>query len=657
MTRRSRRARRTGGAACLAIAGLVLAAIPASASAVSGNDTLVLVAGTGVDGATGDGGPATLATLARPRAAVEDAAGNVLIGLRDPFSSVVRRIDPGGTISRIAGTYGAPGFTGDGGPASAATLNGVSGLVTDAAGNVYVADENNGRIRKIDPAGTISTLAADVGPLGLAIDPQGNLYVADYGHSKVLRITPAGVVTTIAGTGVAGFAGDGGPAVAAQLNLPAGVAVGPDGRVYIADSGNLRLRRIDRDGTIRTIAGGGLPVSTGDGGPATEAQVVPSGVAVDRAGNVYLSEIAPSNRVRRIGRNGVITTIAGNGTTGFSGNGGPARLAVLSTPFGISVTPNGDLLIADEGSRTVRRIVNIPPAAELTARPEAGAAPLTVSFDGRGSRGVNDGIVEHRWSFGDGGTGEGATVSHTYAAPGTYAVRLTVMDESGATAAATRQVSVAPAPPPGGDGPDLTLSAATMRGTWKVSRVRGTLTVRGQVPRGARLQAALLGPGRGSRMRTARTFRLAAAGAFTRRIALPADLVPGRYRVRVRELGKASPPLTTRVIAATLRAPREGVVARAYIATSLGGRPRTSAPFGSRTMVAYFPFAALPAPRLRVTVTWFHNGANVGSLPKPRARRVEALLDVEGQEHPRGRYRAELRVGRKLVAVAQIRIR
>ena len=249
------------------------------------------------------------------------------------------------TITTIAGTPPrAP--DGDGGPAIEANLNWPGGVAVDGAGNVYIADRGNDRIRRVDGAGIITTIAgtgesgssADGGPAieanlnwpaGVAVDGAGNVYIADRGNDRIRRVDGAGVITTIAGTGVRGFSGDGGPAVEAKLDGPSGIAVDGAGNVYIADRGNDRIRRVDGAGVITTIAGTGVRGFSGDGGPAVEAKLDgPSGIAVDGAGNVYIADYN-NHRVRRVDGAGIITTIAGTGVRGFSGDGGPAVEAEL----------------------------------------------------------------------------------------------------------------------------------------------------------------------------------------------------------------------------------------------------------------------------------------------------------------------------------------
>ena len=328
------------------------------------------VAGTGEFGFAGDGGPATAAQFGLPHAVAVDAFGNLYVA--DTFNQRVRRIDPGGVVRTIAGT-GEPGFGGDGGPAAEARLDFPYAVAADTAGNVYVADTNNLRVRRIDPTGAISTVAGayhggfagDGGPATaarmdrphrVAVDAEGNLYVADTDNHRVRRIDPAGFISTVAGTGELGYSGDGGPASAAQFAAPLGVAVDTAGNLYVADTFNHRVRRIDPAGAITTVAGTGEDGFAGDGGPAAAARLsLPHGLAVDAAGNLYVADTG-NNRLRRIGPEGGITTVAGTGEIGFSGDAGPATAARLYFPQGVAVDEAGNLYIADTENHRVRRI-------------------------------------------------------------------------------------------------------------------------------------------------------------------------------------------------------------------------------------------------------------------------------------------------------------
>jgi trimeric autotransporter adhesin len=287
---------------------------------VSAGGTMTTIAGTGQPGYSGDGGPATRAKLNNPWSVAVDGEGNVYI--TEHHGHRVRKVSASGTITTFAGT-GVRGSSGDGGPATSATLSEPYGLAVDRGGNVYVAEHTGMRVRKIDRRGRITTLAGsgalglsgDGGPAttatfrwpyGVAVDRKGNVYVADYYNNRVRKVSAGGTITTIAGTGPVGpsalFSGDGGPATKAHLNRPAGIAVDAQGNVYVVDRNNHRLRRIDPSGKITTIAGTGKMGYGGDGGPARSAVLFgPFGVAVDPQGNVYIAD-TDNHRVRRIGR-------------------------------------------------------------------------------------------------------------------------------------------------------------------------------------------------------------------------------------------------------------------------------------------------------------------------------------------------------------------
>src|ERR1051325_2002936 len=242
-----------------------------------------------------------------PRVAV-DAAGSIYFGsLHSIF-----KVDRTGTLTRIAGT-GRAGLNGDGVPSTVAQLNYPVGVAVDATGNVYYAERDGSQIRKIDSKGTITTLPVDAlsSPKGLAFDGAGNLYIADTGNNVVRKFSPSGVLTTVAGNGAPAFSGDGGAPLAASLNGPEGVAIDAGGNLYIADTFNHRVRVVAADGTISTFAGNGLPAFTGDHGPPASASMfLPTVVAVDTAGNLYIADLGNS-RIRKVAK-GVISTIAGN---------------------------------------------------------------------------------------------------------------------------------------------------------------------------------------------------------------------------------------------------------------------------------------------------------------------------------------------------------
>ena len=246
------------------------------------------VAGTGWTGSRGDGGPAVEARLAFPRDVAVDGAGNLFIA--DTNNNRIRKVDAAGIISTVAGT-GDRGFSGDGGPAVEARLAFPRDVAVDGAGNLFIADTNNHRVRKVDSAGVISTVAGTdsaglFSPQGVAVDGAGNLFIADTVNHWIRKVDSAGVISTVAGTGSFGsgfgFGGDGGPAIQAALNRPRGVAVDGAGNLFIADTDNHRIRKVNAAGVISTVAG---TEERGDGGPAVDARLRnPSGVAADGDG-------------------------------------------------------------------------------------------------------------------------------------------------------------------------------------------------------------------------------------------------------------------------------------------------------------------------------------------------------------------------------------
>ncbi len=314
---------------------------------------------------------AVLAEINDPTAVAVDAQGDVYVA--DSLNNRVRKITPAGVITTIAGN-GNYGFSGDGGPATQAELWDPVGLAIDSAGNLYIADFYNNRIRKVTPAGTISTVAGYgtygfagdgggatkawfEGPTAVAVDSKGDLFIADSGNDRIRKVTPAwGQITTIAGTGVFGYSGDGGPATSAELNGIAGLAVDSAGNLYIADQYDNRIRRISPSGVITTVAGTGLAGFSGDGGPATAAELsFPSGVATDSNGAVFIADEG-NQRVREITAAGTLETVAGTGAVGFAGDGGLAGWARLSSPQSVAAGPDGSIYVADTGNDRVRRI-------------------------------------------------------------------------------------------------------------------------------------------------------------------------------------------------------------------------------------------------------------------------------------------------------------
>jgi len=337
---------------------------------VDSHGIITTYAGTGTAGFSGDTGPATAAALNVPTGIALDRAGSLYV--TDEGNNRVRRVDPHKTISTFAGTATA-GFGGDGRRARDARLDRPTGIAVDDVGNVYIADSGNNRIRRVNPHGMITTVAGggtsattgndgraiDIAldrPTGLALDRSGDLYFAESGDNRVRLVDRDGTIRTVAGTGTAGFGGDGGPATQAQLDHPDALAVDSHGNVYIADYGNNRIRRVDPSGTIITFAGTAAAGFGGDGGQATQARLDrPDALATDPAGNLYIADIG-NNRIRRVDAGGTITTVAGTGTTGFAGDGGPARAAEVDHPTGLAVDPAGRLYLADRGNNRVRRV-------------------------------------------------------------------------------------------------------------------------------------------------------------------------------------------------------------------------------------------------------------------------------------------------------------
>ena len=369
---------------------------------VSGG-VITTVAGNGKGGFSGDNGPATSAQLNNPHGIAVDAAFNLFIA--DTGNLRIRMVSAG-VITTVAGD-GAPEPVGNG-PAIGAHLFLPCGVAVDATGSLYIADTYNNSIRKVS-GGTITTVAGpgtpgilgDGGPAtsaelflpySVSIDSSGNLYIADTNDHRV-RLVANGIISTLAGDGGEGFSGDGGPAAAAQLNGPEGVAVDAGGNVYIADSGNLRVRKVSA-GIITTVAGHGSGGFVGDGGPAGNAQLDnPSGVAMDSQDNLYIADTG--NHAIRMVSQGSITTVAGNGTAGYSGDGGKATSAQLNSPLGVAVDAAGNLYIADTGNNVVREVsggIITPVAGNGTAGPTvAGPAtstplypPSAVVIDGSG---------------------------------------------------------------------------------------------------------------------------------------------------------------------------------------------------------------------------------------------------------------------------------
>lgn len=339
--------------------------------------TVINTAAGSTFGFNGDGGPATQAQMRDPRSVAIGADGSFYIA--DTGNNRIRRVGPDGIITTVAGT-GVEGFSGDSGPATQAQLRSPRGVAVGADGSLYIVDTGNVRIRRVGADGIITTVAGtgvsgfsgDGGPATeatlefpqvVAVGADGSFYIDAPQQFRIRRVGPDGIITTVAGNGIFGFSGDRGPATEAQLSVPGSVAVGADGTLYIADTQNVRIRRVGPDGIITTIAGTGVSGFSGDGGLATEAQLVlPIGVAVGPDNSIY---IADEFRIRIIGPDRIITTVAGTGVQGFSGDGGPATEAQIRLPLSIALGSDSSLYITDSFTNRIRRIESVLPGFSL----------------------------------------------------------------------------------------------------------------------------------------------------------------------------------------------------------------------------------------------------------------------------------------------------
>ncbi len=334
--------------------------------------TIFTLAGTGTGNYSGDGVLASTSNLFYPEGLFIDGFQNLLIA--DDGNHRIRSVNTNSIITTVVGN-GTSGNSGNGGSALSAQLWGPYGVGVDKKGNIYVLDQANNNVRKVDVGtGIIAAFAGnstggfsgDNGPAimaqlqaprAIAFDSIGNAYITDQMNHRVRKVDTNGIITTYVGTGVSGYFGDGGQASAAQISNPCGISIDKLGNIFIVDNGNGRIRKIDVTGMISTYAGDGTNGFSGDGGLATLAQLYyPNSVATDAAGNIYFSD-NNNHRIRKVTTSGIISTIAGNGVQGFLGDGGPAINARLNHPTGIAVDTAGNVYFSDEFNHRVRVMV------------------------------------------------------------------------------------------------------------------------------------------------------------------------------------------------------------------------------------------------------------------------------------------------------------
>ena len=361
--------------------------------------TISTIAGDGTSGYSGDGAAATLAALNKPLGIAVDASANLYIA--DFYNHRVRMVNPSGVITTVAGS-GTYGFSGDGAAATDAELSTATGVAVDASGNLYIVDQGNQRIRKVNASGIISTVAGNgtgaysgdggqataaslFNPYGVAVDASGNIFIADAQNQVVRKVNTSGVISTYAGNNTAGYSGDSGPATAAELHYPTGLVTDAAGTLYIADEENSRIRMVTTSGIITTIAGTSSPGFSGDGGPATAAQLYdPWGLGLDADGNLYFGD-SGNERIRKISTDGTISTIAGNDTGGYAGDGGPATDAEFNDPGGVAVDRSGNIYIDDYYNSRIRYIAASNHSPYFTA----GVSQTLTVCEGAGANAIN----------------------------------------------------------------------------------------------------------------------------------------------------------------------------------------------------------------------------------------------------------------------------
>ncbi len=362
----------------LAAASLLAPAL----SAQSSEYTINTIAGDNSLGAgyTGDGAAALAAQFNNPYALALDKAGNIFIS--DQLNNVVRVVNSSGTVTTFAGDA-TVAYAGDGALAINASLDRPCGLWVDGSGNLFIADNENDRVREVTAAdlnintlagssntgyagdGSAANIAGLYHPSAVTLDPSGNLVFSDTGTNRIRRVLPNGIIWTIVGDGTANYKGDGGLAIEAEIDAPLGLRYDSAGNLYFADSMNNVIRKVDTNGVITTVVGNNTAGYSGDRGPATQASLFrPFDVTVDKAGNLYIADTINS-RIRKVATDGVITTIAGNGKNAYAGDGGPGSQASLNYPTGLALDSKGNIYFADAQNNVVRELT--PPANPGTA--------------------------------------------------------------------------------------------------------------------------------------------------------------------------------------------------------------------------------------------------------------------------------------------------
>ncbi|MHB8400419.1 MAG: NHL domain-containing protein [Bacteroidia bacterium] len=401
-------------------------------------------------GYSGDGGQGTSAELYYPFSITLDKVGNVYIA--DTYNNRIRKLNTAGIITTVAG--GGTSGLGDGGQATAAHLDEPTQVIFDNSGNMYICDMLHPRIRKVNTSGIITTIAGngsggffgDGGqataaqfyyPQYMTFDGTGNLFIADVGNNRIRKINTLGIINTIAGTGVGGYSGDGGQATAAKFNGPDGVTFDTKGNLYIADYSNNRIRVVNTAGIITTIVGTGVAGYSGDGGPATAAEIngPNDGIVFDALGSFYIPD-ALNNRVRKVNTLGIITTIAGNGTAGYSGDGGLAIAAELNYPGAVALDSSlCNLYIADLYNNRIRMVTNAE--VSITVNSPAVCIGNTATLTATGA-------ANYTWSP---STNLNTNLGSTVVAINTVSTTYTVMSTfSSCSNTATASVTINPLP-------------------------------------------------------------------------------------------------------------------------------------------------------------------------------------------------------------------